>query len=103
MIFVGKNTPLGNGPMGSQNKRKGDLFQTRHQSKENILHGHEVTAQGMEKGVIQQQRRESPAGKSSSRLVFPEDEHRLILQKFAAAIFQARIVSLSLQLLRSRS
>lgn len=47
----------------------------------------------MEDGVIQQQRRVSPAGKGRFREVFPEDEHRLMLQKFAAAIFQARIVS----------
>lgn len=48
-------------------------------------------------------RDESPAGESRFRKVFPGDGHRLILQKFVAAIFQARILSLGLQILRVRS
>lgn len=48
--------------------------------------------------MIQQQRQENPAGKSRFRKVFPEDEHKLDLHKFAAAVFQG-----GLQLLCSRS
>lgn len=48
--------------------------------------------------MIQQQRQENPAAKSRLRKVFPEDEHKLDLQKFAAAIFQG-----DLQLLCGRS
>lgn len=89
--------------MNSQNRHKGDLFQAQDQLKESILHGHYVTAERMEKAVIQWQRGEIPACKSTLRQAFPGDEYKLILQKFATAAFHAGIVSIGLQLLSKRS
>lgn len=79
------------------------MFQAQHQLKESILHGHYVTAERVENGVIQWQRRKIPACKSMFTQAFPGDEYRLILQKFAAADFYAAVVSMGLQLLSNRS
>lgn len=129
LISIGKNTPWQ--WTSGFTEHTGCFLQTQHQSKENILHGHSVHREWVDHvrllclrlslymlmlnfgnfQILQREwrmvwfwsRDESPAGKSRFRKVSPEDEHRLILQKFSGAIFQARIASLGLQLLHSSS